>query len=155
MKREKRREILEAVGLVSVVASLIFLALEIRQNTTVVSGQSINELYDAIREVDLVAFADPDLTRITRHTAANLAGLTPAERAQYSQYLILMIEIWDRAINREIGGLIAEEDVSGWHLYFEDFVQRHVTEEIWQEIRWNRVTPELHERVAVALSNQP
>ena len=92
MQREKRREIFEAVGIFAVVASLVFLAWEIRQNTAVVSGQSVNELYDAVREIDLIILADAELIRITEQTADTVAELTPAERRQYVHYLSLMIE---------------------------------------------------------------
>lgn len=155
MQREKRREILEAVGIVAVVASLVFLAWEIRQNTAVISGQSVNELYDAIREIDLIILADGELIRITEHTADTVAELTPVERRQYVHYLALMIEVWERAIARETDGLIDPENVAGWHIYFEDFIRRHLTQEIWQDIRWNWKDPALHRRVDAALAGEP
>ncbi len=154
MQREKRREIFEAVGIFAVVASLVFLAWEIRQNTAVVSGQSVNELYDAVREIDLIILADAELIRITEQTADTVAELTPAERRQYVHYLSLMIEVWERAIARETDGLIDAENVAGWHIYFEDFVRRHLTQEIWQAIRWNWKDPALHLRVDAALASR-
>ena len=80
MEREERRELFEAIGIFAVVASLVFLAWEIRQNTAVISGQSVNELYDAVREIDLIILADRELIRITEYTADNVAELDPAER---------------------------------------------------------------------------
>jgi hypothetical protein len=152
MTREQRREFFEFVGLLAVVGSLLFLALEIRQNTAVVSGQSINEIYDAIREIDLISFADPELTRITMTTVDDVDDLTESDRQQYEMYLILMIEVWERAITRENEGLIDSDTVSGWHVYYDEFVARHVTPEIWARIRWNWKDPELHERVGRALT---
>ena len=153
MKREQRREFFEFVGLLAVVGSLIFLALEIRQNTAVVSGQSINEIYDAVREIDLITFADPDLTRITLTTVDNVHELSESDLQQYEMYLVLMIEVWERAIMRENDGLIDSSTVNSWHIYYADFVARHVTREIWDRIRWNWKEPELHERVARAMNN--
>ena len=155
MDRERRRDILEVVGLLAVVGSLIFLALEIRQNTLVVSGQSINEIYDAVREIDLITFADPDLTRITAMEREDIPTLDDAELRQYKHYVTLMFEVWERAIARENEGLIDSESVSSWHLYYEDFVKRHLTPEIWEEIRWNWKNPELHERVDAILAGPP
>jgi hypothetical protein len=34
MKRENLKDVVEIVGLIAIVASLVFLALEVRQNTT-------------------------------------------------------------------------------------------------------------------------
>jgi hypothetical protein len=155
MNRERRRDVLEGLGLLAVVGSLIFLALEIRHNTLVVSGQSINEIYDAVREIDLIAFADPALTRITNLTRADLPSVNDADRAQYEQYIILMLEVWERAIARENEGLIDSEAVASWHMYYADFVHRHLTADVWEEIRWNWKNPELHERVDAALVGQP
>ena len=153
MTREQRRDVFEFVGLVAVVGSLIFLALEIRQNTTVVSGQSINEIYDAVREIDLIAFADPELTRITALTVDELPELGATELDQYEQYVILMLEVWERAISRENEGLIDSAAIESWHIYYEEFVKRHVTPEMWNEIRWNWKQAELHDRVEAALAD--
>ena len=66
-----------------------------------------------------------------------------------------MIDVWERAGARETDGLIDPENAAGWHNYFEDFTRRHVTQEIWQDIRWNWKDPALHLRVDAALAAEP
>ena len=154
MSRERRRELFEVIGLLAVVGSLLFLALEIRHSSTVASAQTINEIYDAVREIDLATFADPELTRITATTTAGLSDLNDSERRQYEQYVILMIEVWDRAIERENEGLIVSSSFATWHDYYESFIERHVTREMWEEIRWNWGNKELNERVDAVFANQ-
>lgn len=151
MTREQRRDIFEFVGLVAVVGSLIFLALEIRHSANVASGQTIDEIYNAVREIDLITFADPDLARIVETPAEELHTLDESERVQYRLYVVLMLEVWDQAIERENDGLIVSEAIDTWHEYFAEFVQRQLPREMWQDIRWNWRNPEINDRVEAAL----
>ena len=143
----------EIVGTIAVVISLLFVAISIDRNTKILSGQEINEIYDAIREIDLIVFADPELMRIVETDAMAVADLSEADRLRYRQYVVLMLEVWDRAINRENEGLIDKQALTGWHEYYSDFVRRYLTDEMWHEVRWNWQSPELVQRIEDALES--
>jgi hypothetical protein len=62
MSQWHRRDIIETVGVVAIVVSLIFLAVEMRQNTNALLGESRQAVLSAsIQELNLV-FDNPDLT---------------------------------------------------------------------------------------------
>ncbi len=144
----------EFAGAIAVVISLLFVAFSIKRNTMALSGQGLNELYDGVREIDLIVFADPDLIKILETDASAVADLPEEDRLRYRQYVILILDVWERAIYRQIEGLIDERYLVGWHEYFGNFVRRHLSEEMWNEVRWIWELPELHRRVEDALNAQ-
>lgn len=143
--------IAEIAGTIAVVISLLFVAYSLERNTIAVSGQGVNEMYDANREIQLILLAHPELESIIdagRKDAANLSG---QERLQYLRYLTLCLDIWEKAITRENDGLINEKVIAGWHQWYHDFFRRHLTKDMWGEIKWNWTDPELIQRVEAAL----
>ena len=62
----KKTRGIEVLGLISVVASLGFVALEIRQNTTAVRAATIQAVADQAMQLTLVLATDPHLPRLVR-----------------------------------------------------------------------------------------
>jgi hypothetical protein len=143
--------IAEIVGTVAVVVSLLIVAYSLERNTTALSGQFLNEMYDANREIGQILLLNPELVSIIDRGQADVSDLTPSEILQYKQYLALNLDIWERAITRENEGLIDERSVEGWHEYHHEFFRRSLTKKIWKEMRWQWKNPELHQRVDAAV----
>jgi hypothetical protein len=51
MKRKQRKDIFEAIGILAIVASLVFLAFEIQQNTAAVKRESQQAIHDQVAVV--------------------------------------------------------------------------------------------------------
>ena len=83
MNRERRKDIIEAVGLVAIVASLIFLALETRQNTDALYADSRRAVMDAAFQELLVQLANPDIAL----TIVRDGALTPEEQIRLDSFL--------------------------------------------------------------------
>ena len=139
------------MGTVAIVISLAAVAYSIDRNTKELSSASITDLYDSVREIDLIVLADPDLTRIVDFDALSVADLSETDRLRYQWYVVMMLEIWDKTVVRENDGLMEEEAAMLVHQYFGDFVRRYLTKEMWREIRWQWTTPEFLQRVDDAL----
>ena len=60
-----KRNTLELVGFVSVIASLIFVGMEIRQNTTAVRGSTNQAISDQATELYLTMATDRNIARLT------------------------------------------------------------------------------------------
>ena len=60
-----KRNTLELVGFVSVIASLIFVGMEIRQNTTAVRGSTNQAISDQATELYLAMATDRNIARLT------------------------------------------------------------------------------------------
>lgn len=144
----------EITGTIAVVVSLLFVAYSIERNTTALSGQYVNEIYDANREISQILLANSELASIIERGVSDFASFSESETLQYEQYLSLHLDIWERAITRENEGLINERSVAGWHKYYGEFFRRRMTRELWEEMRWQWTDPELFHRVDSAVSRE-
>ena len=61
MNRDRRKEIFEAIGVIAIVASLIFLALETRQNTNALYADSRRAVMDAAFQELMVQLERPGI----------------------------------------------------------------------------------------------
>ena len=64
MKLE-RKQLIELVGALSIVASLVFVAVEIRQSNRIAVATAENEVRAATRELFLLTIEDPGVAALT------------------------------------------------------------------------------------------
>jgi len=111
MDREQRRELFEAIGLLAIVASLIFLAVETRQNTNALYGQS---------RQSVLAAAQSELFLLVDHPEISLSvikddPLTPEENVRLDAYLAATLRAREYAWLQYGNGAIDEEQ---WNAEF-------------------------------------
>jgi hypothetical protein len=144
--------IAEIAGTLGVVISLLVVAYSLERNTTVLSSQFVNDMYDANREIGQILLVNPDLSAIIERAQTDVSTITVPELIQFKQYLILNLDIWERAIVRQKEGLIGEQAIAGWHRYYHEFFRRSLGRQMWEELKWNWTDPDLFRRVDAALS---
>jgi hypothetical protein len=155
MKKRTLKEwasIAEILGTVAVVLSLLTVAYSIERNTTAISRQGIDELYDGHRELMLLMVADADLALMAQNAQQDLSLLSEKERAQHERYIMVALDIWEKALWAESDGLIEKTDMEPWHTFYHHFVTRNIDREMWDELKWNWQNPELSARVEAALA---
>ena len=64
MKDRRWREVLEAVGVVSVVGGLLLVAFEVNQANRIATAQAVMELSSASNEINSARFSDPEVARL-------------------------------------------------------------------------------------------
>lgn len=80
----------ELVGAIGVIVSLVYLAIQIRQNTRSVRAASFQEaVRDIIAITDTLAM-DPELSRIYWKGLADFESLDADERRRFSSYFVSM-----------------------------------------------------------------
>lgn len=144
--------IADIIATVAVVVSLIFVAFSLEKNTTVLSGQGEDDIYDRVSDIHFVILANPDLLDVYRKGRDNFVALTAREREQYELIMARFLDLWDRAIQREKQGLIQPGDIEPWQTWFEDFVGRHVNRAFWEEIKWGWPGRDFQKRVEAAIA---
>ena len=87
MKIERWRMLFEVVGFLAVVSSIIFLTLEVRQNTQAMQAAGIQDATNVARQQLLMLVGDSEVHRIEMLGHANPDQLTPEELRRY-RYLI-------------------------------------------------------------------
>ncbi len=106
MTGTKSRRIAELIGLVGVIASLVFVGVEIRQNSIATRAATDAAVADGFRELNLVMASSPDLARAFAAHASN-----PAEAPAEDQVLMLglyraLFHIWSNAHRQHLNGTI-------------------------------------------------
>ena len=142
----------EIVGTIAVVISLIFVAQSVNRNSAIASSAITDNVYTALREVELSVLSNPELQNVIIQGRDNPESLNAHEMDQYERYVVMYLDEWDRIDARDQLGLLRSENLAGWHPYFESWLSRHVTRELWERVKWNYADSGITERVEAALS---
>jgi hypothetical protein len=142
----------EVAGAIAVVISLVFVVLSVERNTAAITSQVGDASYEAVRELNLLLLNNPELYNITAKAAANLDSLDETELAKYKIWVHVYIDLWERFYDWDTSGVIGD-DYGGWHEYFSEWTSRHVTRELWDDIKWQFTNPEFNKQVELALPN--
>ena len=76
----------ELLGAIGVIASLGYLAVQIRQNTTALRGNAHEVAVEHLSEVLLALSANPDLVKLVSRGSQDFASLSADERLQFGSY---------------------------------------------------------------------
>ena len=160
MNRDQRRDLFEVIGLLAVIASLLVLIFETRQNTNALYTQSRNAIMEASQMELALQFDNPDIALtiikeepLTQEEQIRLdAFLTSSLRArefvwlqyrdgvidedQYRTELAVIEEIFDAARNRRWWSALGKEYVSEeFAVFIEGVLEgREATDTIWQSV---------------------
>ncbi len=96
MKSDKAKLIVEAGGAIAVLLGLVFVGLELRQNTEAVEAATFQALTDASSNYILSIASDPELNRIVTTGHADPAALNEQE---YARYFMVNRSYWVRMQN--------------------------------------------------------
>jgi hypothetical protein len=128
------KELRETVGLLLVVASMVFVGLEIQQNTTVARAATRNEV--AVQIVDLLMdlASDPQLADIIirRHNGEELSEV---EVLQFSQRSLAMLRYFENVHYQYRQGLYAESEFLTQREAWRGFLTKAGYDEVWCRLR--------------------
>ena len=85
----------EFVGAIAVVVSLIYLAIQIRQNTRAVRTSTFHGVTDSFNLVNTTIANDESLARIFRVGSENLSDLTPDEQVRFGFLFLAAFRIFE------------------------------------------------------------
>ena len=122
--------IAEIIAAVAVVVSLLFVGLQINENTAEMRASQSNDLYDAIREVELVVLSNADLMiAVDKGMGGRRAEMTEEEITYFRNYLVQSFNVWEQAFSRANDGLMSSEYYEDWEESFIVYIRRGVTQE--------------------------
>lgn len=141
----------EIVGAVAVVISLILVVSSVDRNTAAITSQVEDASYDALREVNLSLLNNPELFDIIIRATGGLDKLDETELEKYKAWIHINLDLWERMYSWEVSGLIDKSN-DGWNDYFSAWTKRHVSRELWADIKWRFADPGFNKKVDLALS---
>ena len=124
----------EIVASIGVVVSLLFVGYSIQKNTEQLYNASSNDLFDALREVELHTLAPHMAEIIVKVEAGKAHQLSAVEQYQFDQYISQVISIWEQAADAHEAGTMNELDYRGWEIFFETMVDTYISPEQWRRL---------------------
>ncbi len=108
MKLERWALIAEIVGSFAVVVTLVFLLVEVRENTEETRAANRHTVFTDLREQLLVRAQSPSLAAVIESASSGME-LTPAQQSQYIGYLFAVIKSVEEAYFQYAEGRLDKE----------------------------------------------
>ena len=106
----------EAIGIMAVVLSLLFVGYEIRQNTSQLRTEGARALTEIVNDLNASAYSDSELTDLILRGKRDLDSLTPVERDRFDRYQFSRLNVAEYVLDLE------QEGVSGLNFKYVDYV---------------------------------
>ena len=87
MKKVSWKYVFEGTGVIAIVASLILVAMELRQNTDIAQANALFQLSAALDDSYRRRAQDPELAQLIKDGHDNKESLTELEREQFASWL--------------------------------------------------------------------
>lgn len=134
-KLKKWAAIAEITASFAVVVSLMFVGFQLHRNTTELRATHSNDLYDAIREIELAMISSPHLVDVyIKGWNTDRADMTDQEAVVFRQYLVQSFSVWEQAHARMLDGSMSESDYQRWKDIFAEYLRQGVTHEDFDEM---------------------
>jgi len=122
--------IAEIIASVAVVISLLFVGIQVYDNTAVMRASESNDLYDAMREVDMAVLTHPHLmVAVDKGLHGRRSEMSAVETVYYRNYVSQNFGIWEQAYFRADDGLMSSDNYLAWEKNFSEYLRRGLTKE--------------------------
>jgi len=143
MDSNSKRKWIDLLGAVGVIASLIFVGLEVRQNTLISRGAAVQSITEHVNDWQIEMASNDDWIRIMvfLENGGTYADLTPVDRMRYRYVVTPTIRIMENRYRQVQFGIIdpSELEVGGGKANTRWYRSAHFIE-FWQtsemKIRW-------------------
>ena len=133
-------EILTTIG---VIVTLIFLIVEVRENTAVVKTESYGQSIDRLNEWRLTLASDPELTRLfTEFYAGGIDDFDPIERQQFTFIYGALWSIYETAYYARSYETMGTQEWNRYHNMLCQQLTLSVSSGFWTEKTKRQFTPE-------------
>jgi hypothetical protein len=129
------------LGGLGVVATVIYMSIEIRNNTSAVRASAFQEVVDSFASISFDIAKDKSLTELFLRAARNPAALNDVERAQYNFMLLSFLRRAESVYFQSEVRTLHERHWSGIRASIEWVMSSPGARASWSEIK-NRFNPE-------------
>lgn len=102
----KLNDWIQAVGLLALVASLIFVGIEVRQNSIATRSATNAAVKDAFREINSVIASSPELAQALAANAESPNDAPPEDRVQMLAMWRALFHIWSNVHRQHLNGTL-------------------------------------------------
>ena len=105
MNREKLNWWLTMIANLGVLGGLVFVGLEVRQNTSQLRADASYSITASVNELNAAIYSDSDLAELIFRGEADLSSLTPLERTQFDMFEFSRLNISEYIQDLEAEGV--------------------------------------------------
>ena len=106
MDSAKLNDWIQVVGIFALVASLIFVGIEVRQNSIATRSATNAAVKDAFRELNLVIASSPELAKAVAANAENPDDAPPEDQLQMLAIWRALFHIWSNVHRQHLNGTL-------------------------------------------------
>ena len=106
MDSTKLNDWVQGVGIFALVASLIFVGIEVRQNSVATRSATNAAVKDSFREFNLVLASSPELAKAVAANAENPADAPPEAKFQMLAMWRALFHTWSNAHRQHLNGTL-------------------------------------------------
>ena len=134
MNLETVSAIAQIVAAIGVIASLFYLAVQIRQNTQSQRSVAVDSLTGSLIALLGPQGTDPSLTRAFAAAVEDWNGATEEDRLRAVAVLLAIFKLFENAWFQQRQGTLDREQWQGWDLYIRAYYHRPGVK-IWWSLR--------------------
>ena len=131
MKISALNEGVSLIANIGVIGSIIFLGLEMQQNTEMTQSQTRNSIVENQLSVYEKMIENPELFDIADKRSANL-DVADAERQQLHVFILSQLRIWENEFYQYQIGLYAAEEFDARKIWWGKIMRRPVNLQTWR-----------------------
>jgi hypothetical protein len=125
----------EFIGAIAVVASLIYLGFQIRQNTKAVRRTAHISTVEAFNHLSTLIAQDPEVARISRTGALDIAELNDDERLRFERLMSILVTNLENLFFQHRDGLLEAERWEAYEAVLRDVISSSSFPIVWQHVR--------------------
>jgi hypothetical protein len=138
----------EVIGAIAVIASLIYLAFEIRQNTRAMRRAATQDIHRSLNDQTRCLVESPDLAALYFRASQRPEELTGEERFRFQMLLAYVLSNFELAIEYYREGLLSDDVIEGWVKGIHPLFENPVVVEWWEAQGQGLFSPELGDLLA-------
>ena len=122
----------EIVGALAVVASLLYLAIQIRHSRKESQAASRDSMARMTTDILLRVSENPDLASIFRRGQESIESLTDDEALRFTTLLYSIFESWETTFSQWQRGRLTNDDWSKWEIIIGQYMSQPGTRFFWE-----------------------
>jgi len=138
----------EVIGAIAVIASLIYLAFEIRQNTQAMRRAATQDIHRSLNEQSRCLVESPDLAALFFRASQRPSELTGEERFRFQMLLTYAFSNFELALEYYREGLLGDEMIEGYLKGIRPLFDNPLVAEWWEAEGQGTFSPQLRDLVA-------
>ena len=122
----------ELVGGIAVIASLVYLAVQIRQNTQTVRASSYRGVIEGLNEAAALLAHDAALAEIYHRGCEGVENLSPTEEVQFRNLIGLQLGHFAAALNFQRRGMVDASEIEPYGVFIRSILATPGGKHFWQ-----------------------